>query len=131
MEGKVEYQGKCVVIIAQYDTGDPMSYAKVDIYAPDSKIRFQLGRTDRNGCFAFLPDIPGIWRVKVYDGLGHLLRLSIKVDFKNKKLKLYNNKSRIFENYLVRAILGILIIWGILGWFKAFYKIFFRFKSNF
>ncbi|NPA40371.1 MAG: carboxypeptidase regulatory-like domain-containing protein [Thermodesulfobacteria bacterium] len=125
--GKIEYQGKCVIVIAQYDTGEPMSYAKVDVYAPDSKIRFQLGRTDRNGCFAFVPDVPGIWKVRVYDGMGHLLSLSIKVS--KKSLTSFNKActytTSTYKHRWIKAILGIFIILGIFGWIKTL----FRFKK--
>ena len=79
VEGEVEYHEGCVIVTATYDTGEPMSYAKVEIHAPDSKVKFQSGRTDRNGCFAFVPDVPGKWRVVVSDGLGHRLELSVEV----------------------------------------------------
>ena len=129
VEGKIEYQGKCIIVKAQYDTGEPMSYAKVEIYAPDSKIRFQLGRTDRNGCFAFVPDVSGIWKIKIYDGIGHLLNLSIKVSEK-KPSSTFNRTdtytiTSTYKNRWLKALLGILIIFGIFGWIKVF----FRFKK--
>ena len=46
-------------ITAQYDDGEFMSYAGVEVKAPGSDIAFQTGRTDRNGCFVFLPDAQG------------------------------------------------------------------------
>jgi len=54
-----------IVVIAQYDTGEPMSYAKVEISAPNSKLPFQSGRINRNGRFCFFPDTPGTWKVVV------------------------------------------------------------------
>lgn len=69
-----ETSGICVV--AQYDDGEPMSYAQVEIAAPDGKPGFQSGRTDRNGMFMFLPDVDGKYRVTVGDGMGHQLVLA-------------------------------------------------------
>lgn len=69
-----------IVVFAQYDTGEPMSYAKIEIYAPNSQAKFQGGRTDRNGKFSFVPDMPGEWKVIVDDEIGHRLTISISVN---------------------------------------------------
>jgi nickel transport protein len=79
VDGYVEREeGYCVT--AQYDDGEPMSYAAVEIKAPDSDIVFQKGRADRNGRFMFQPDGPGRWRAVVQDGMGHRLALDAQVD---------------------------------------------------
>lgn len=55
-----------------YSTGEPMSFAKADVFAPgDAKGAFQSGRTDEKGRFAFVPDGEGEWRVVVTDDEGH------------------------------------------------------------
>jgi len=77
VRGKVASGG--VILKAEYTTGDPMSYAKVEITAPDKKIPFQIGRTDRNGRFCFYPDMPGKWKVVVSDGMGHRLEMALPV----------------------------------------------------
>ena len=69
--------GYCIT--AMYDDGEPMSYAAVEITAPDSKIQFQTGRTDRNGCFMVRPDLPGPWQAVVKDAMGHRLALDMEV----------------------------------------------------
>lgn len=77
VEGDLSYgEGYCVT--AQYDDGEPMSYAAVEIQAPDSEIEFQNGRTDRNGRFMFQPDAPGRWQAIVKDGMGHRLALDVE-----------------------------------------------------
>jgi nickel transport protein len=68
-----------IVVSAAYDSGDPMSYAKVTIAAPDAKMQFQSGRTDRNGRFCFFPDSPGVWKVMIKDGMGHGLTQQVAV----------------------------------------------------
>lgn len=78
VQGKVGSGG--VVVKASYDTGEAMSYARVDIAAPGAKLPFQSGRTDRNGCFCFLPDVPGQWKITIKDGQGHQLNLRVDVD---------------------------------------------------
>ncbi len=78
VEGYVEpIQARCVT--AMYDDGEPMSYAAVEIKAPNSDIAFQTGRTDRNGCFMVKTDAPGAWQAVVSDGMGHRLSLDFSV----------------------------------------------------
>lgn len=118
--GKVGKGG--IVVTAQYDTGEPMSYAKVEISAPDSKLPFQSGRTDRNGRFCFLPDTPGTWKVVVDDEIGHRLELEIPVnkalDVKEKALS--QNFIDYYLSRYTKAIIGICLIFVffgcILGW---------------
>lgn len=64
---------------ASYDDGEAMSYAAVEIIAPNAKLPFQSGRTDRNGYFCFRPDTPGRWKITVKDEDGHFVRLGTKV----------------------------------------------------
>lgn len=78
VDGAIERaEGFCVT--SRYDDGEPMSYAAVEIKAPDSKIGFQNGRTDRNGRFMFKPDAPGRWQTIVQDGMGHRLAFDVEV----------------------------------------------------
>ncbi|MBW1689401.1 MAG: hypothetical protein JRJ70_01435 [Deltaproteobacteria bacterium] len=106
-----------IVVIAEYDTGEPMDYAKVDISAPNSKLPFQSGRTDRNGHFCFFPDSPGDWKVVVNDEMGHRLEVVVPVN-EAKELKIDKQPSSIVNTSLSRygkAIIGICIIFGIFG----------------
>lgn len=66
-------------LLAEYDDGEPMSYAEVEVRAPEDNPVFQTGRTDRNGVFLFLPDHGGKWRVTVNDGMGHQLVLAREI----------------------------------------------------
>lgn len=70
-------QATCVEV--SYDDGEPLSYARVEVSAPDSGQPFQSGLADRNGLFCFRPDIPGDWRLVISDGMGHQLRLKNRV----------------------------------------------------
>ena len=65
-------------VTAMYDDGEPMSYAKVDITAPETDLPFQSGRTDRNGNFVINTDTPGTWKAVVSDGMGHRLALDFQ-----------------------------------------------------
>lgn len=63
---------KAVMIKIAYDDGGPMSYAAVKIFSPsDKRVEYQNGRTDKNGCFVFLPDKIGAWKITVDEGMGH------------------------------------------------------------
>lgn len=114
VRGKVDSGG--VVVIAEYDTGEPMSYAKVNILAPKAKLPFQSGRTDRNGRFCFSPDTSGEWKVVVDDEMGHRLEVMVPVD---EAMQLKTNQragglDRSLFRY-ARVIIGISIIFGIFG----------------
>ncbi len=124
VEGEVLKLPGVIVVEAIYDTGEPMSYARVEIWSPDSKIRFQLGRTDRNGKFAFVPDLSGTWKVKVSDGLGHALALKVRVDRKvlegltsveqpSPASPTQSLLGSLWEARTFKVLWGLLIIWGL------------------
>ena len=115
VNGKVDAGG--IVVSAEYDSGEAMSYAKVKISAPGAKLTFQSGRTDRNGRFCFFPDAPGAWEVAVDDEMGHRLELSVPVDetlvFQDKQQRGETGKS--LPSRYEKAFMGISIIFGISG----------------
>jgi nickel transport protein len=115
VRGKVDAGG--MVVTAEYDDGEPMSYARVEISAPDSKLPFQSGRTDRNGRFCFFPDTPGDWKVVVSDEMGHRLEVIVPV---GEAMQLKTNQQAggsVFGSLsgYARVIIGISIIFGIFG----------------
>ena len=113
-----------IVVTTRYDTGEPMSYAKVKISAPGADVIFQSGRTDRNGRFCFFPDAPGDWKVVVDDGIGHRLEMTVPVS-EPLGLKSQQQNGEQIKSSLSRyerAIMGISIIFGISGilfWWKG------------
>lgn len=54
----------------EYSGGEPMSFAKARVLGPDGQTH-QVGNTDAQGRFAWLPDRDGPWRVALDDGQGH------------------------------------------------------------
>jgi len=121
VQGSVENGG--LVVTAQYDTGEAMSYARVSISAPGTKLPFQSGRTDRNGRFCFFPDTAGEWIVVVDDEIGHRLDVDIPVD---EAMKLATGsmagKSKNSLAKYEKALMGISIIFGLSGiffWWKG------------
>ena len=108
-----------IVVTSQYDTGEPMSYARVRISAPGAKLPFQSGRTDRNGRFCFFPDAPGDWKMVVDDEMGHRLEVTVPV---NEQLVREEDtqSAKAGQSALSRyekALMGISIIFGISGVF--------------
>ena len=115
VSGKIDAGG--IVVTAVYDSGEPMSYAKVKISAPGARLTFQSGRTDRNGRFCFFPDAKGDWEVIVDDEMGHRLEVMVPVD-ETMALKSDQKTGGRGGSSLSRyekALMGISIIFGIFG----------------
>lgn len=113
-----------IVVSAMYDTGESMDYARVTISAPDAKLKFQSGRTDRNGRFCFFPDVSGNWKVVVDDEMGHRLEVNVPVDEAMVLRATHENvnSGRGFLTRYVKAVIGVSIIFGISGilfWWKG------------
>ena len=105
-------------IEAAYDDGEPMSYAAVEITAPDGGVVFQKGRTDRNGVFMFAPDGPGRWRIAVSDGMGHRLELNhetalVEVTMGPPSSKASEKTAPVPHS--IGIVAGISVIFGIFG----------------
>ena len=114
--GKIGRGG--ILIEAMYDTAEPMNYARVRVTPPNSKKAFQVGNTDRNGRFCFLPDSVGKWDIEVTDGMGHRLEMTVPVDERLQIAPLDGPggpTSRV--RYFERALTGISIIFGFTGMF--------------
>lgn len=102
---------KAVIIKVGYDDGEPMIYAKVKIFPPaDRKTEYQNGRTDKNGCFSFLPDQSGEWKITVSDGMGHGVNRTIKVE---EAMEIENISVGLPRWY--KLIVGISVLWGLGG----------------
>jgi len=107
-------EDKTIIIKVEYDDGEPMSYAQVKIFSPTEKeIEHQNGRTDRNGCFAFLPDVAGEWKITVNDGMGHGVMEKVKV----KEAMVIEPIHAVHRSWtrFQKLIVGISIVWGLAG----------------
>ena len=73
-------RGRAVALRAWFPDGEPLAYVQAEVYSPaDPRIAHWKGRTDRNGWLAFVPDVPGRWRVRVIDATGHGLDTAVDV----------------------------------------------------
>lgn len=74
-----EAEAPTEVLHFRYAAGRAMDGAEVRVTRPDDGPLFQVGRTDRRGRFAFVPDAPGEWLVEADDGQGHQLQARVAV----------------------------------------------------
>jgi hypothetical protein len=107
------------MVESEYDDGEPMGYADVEVYNPMEKIPFQSGRTDQNGRFLFFPDKKGDWKVIVNDGMGHQLVLKTNID-DNLNLIEQSSQTKAVENSrsfsgFQKIIMGLAFIFGTFG----------------
>jgi nickel transport protein len=119
VEGTVEpVEGYCLT--AMYDDGERMSYAAVEIDAPQADIVFQTGRTDRNGRFMILPDKPGTWQAMVSDGMGHRLALDFEVSVEGDNQPKGKSADPVLTDATgrpIKTVAGLSIIFGLCGFF--------------
>jgi nickel transport protein len=117
VEGTVQEGG--ITLTALYDSGEPMSYAKVKIAAPRAELTFQSGRTDRNGRFCFFPDKAGEWEVVVDDEMGHRLEVKVPVDEQLawKEVGKPEGSNETVVSRYGKALMGVCILFGLFGVF--------------
>ena len=73
-------RGRAVAVHAWFPDGESLAYVQAEVFSPaDEKIPYWKGRTDRNGWLAFVPDVPGKWRVRIMDTTGHGLDTGVDV----------------------------------------------------
>jgi nickel transport protein len=71
---------RAVAVRAWFPDGESLAYVQAEVFSPaDPAIPHWKGRTDRNGWLAFVPDVPGPWRVRIVDSTGHGLDATVDV----------------------------------------------------
>lgn len=119
VEGFVD-KAEAYRLTAQYDDGEPVSYAAVEIKSPDADIAFQTGRTDRNGCFLVKTDTPGAWQAVISDGMGHRLALDFTVAADGNVKETENVPASSASRQISRpykVLTGLSLIIGLCGFF--------------
>ncbi len=76
----VVQRGRAVAVHAWFPDGEDLAYVQAEVFSPaDEKIPYWKGRTDRSGWLAFVPNVPGKWRVRIIDNSGHGLDTLVDV----------------------------------------------------
>ncbi len=105
-----------------YDDGEPMSYGAVEITAPESKLMFQSGRTDRNGIFCFKPDTHGQWQLTTRDAMGHRVCLQTIVSQNMDLKKTTSGQDSLPMGKSHGVITGLALLFGVggcLAWWQS------------
>lgn len=70
--------GQALVVQMHYADGSPFAFESYEVYRGADKVPQQVGRTDKAGRIAFLPDGPATWRVKAFSEDGHGLDIRVE-----------------------------------------------------
>lgn len=108
----VQQKGLSVKIF--YSKTEPASYSQYELYGPGDTEPHQIGRTDKHGVLSFIPDRPGVWKIKVWGESSHGFHgttIDVKVD---QALELESFGKPLVATY-TKLIVGISIIFGIFG----------------
>ena len=109
---------QALVIQMHYADGSPFAFESYEIYRDGEKVPQQVGRTDKAGRIAFLPDGPATWRVKAFSEDGHGLDMRVEsgaggtVEAADQPL---------FDRF-TRIAVGVAVILGLFGALKLFYR---------
>ena len=109
-----ELQQKGISAKIFYAAKDPASYSEYEVYGPSDNQPYQIGRTDRAGVLSFLPDRPGLWKIKVLGESAHGFHgvtTEIKVD---QDLHLESFRKPLAAAY-TKLVTGISLIIGLFG----------------
>lgn len=104
-----------IVVEIYYADGETMPFAEVAAYAPGSpEAPFAVGRTDREGRFAFAPNAPGNWRIEGRDHEGHKVTLGVPVAQDGAVSKTSKPRDWVLFASLAFNLLGLLawVEWG-------------------
>ena len=73
--------GPATAVLFTYAGGEPMAYASIKVFAPnEAAVEYQNAHTDQTGRFAFVPRVPGQWRIVADDGMGHRQEAVLGID---------------------------------------------------
>ncbi len=109
-----DVQQKGIAVRIFYAADDPASYSEYEVFAPGVELPHQIGRTDKNGFVAFVPDRQGLWKVKVTGESAHGyhgVTVEVKVD---KDMNLESFKKPLAATY-TKLVIGISLIIGFFG----------------
>lgn len=104
-----------IALQARYDTGQPMSEARISVFAPDNPAKPWLtGNCDEEGRFSFIPDpaLSGTWSIQARLA-GHGAMVHIHLDQEESEQALQSVAPGL--NTGQRWLMAAAIIWGCIG----------------
>lgn len=116
-------RGRAVAVRAYFADGEALAYTQYEVYSPaDPKIPHQKGRTDRSGWVAFVPDVPGKWRVKVIDNTGHGLDVEVEAGAASRAAPGSGAGGASSLAFILRPVVGIAVIVGVFAAVAAYHR---------
>lgn len=114
-----EVQQKGMAARIFYSVKDAASYSEFELYGPGDKEPYQIGRTDRNGFAAFVPDRPGMWKLKVIGESAHGFH-GVTIDLKVDNAVNLESFNKPLVAKSTKMVTGLSLIIGIFGLFAFF-----------
>lgn len=118
-------RNRAVAVKAFFADGEVLAYTQYEVYSPaDPKIPHQKGRTDRGGWLAFVPDVEGKWRVKVFDDTGHGLEVEVDAAPNPAGAASAPNAATPPSTlaFILRPLVGLAVIAAVFGILFAYYR---------
>ena len=115
-------RGRAVAVRAYHEDGAGLAHGEYQVFAPsDARAPHQAGRTDRNGWLAFVPDAPGTWIVKVADGTGHGVALSVEVSPEG-AVESHGGHTHGGAGTVLRPLAGVLVVGALFAALLTLYR---------
>jgi len=109
---------QALVIQMHYADGSPFAFESFEVYRDGEKVPQQVGRTDKAGRIAFLPDEPATWRVKAFSEDGHGLDIQVE----GGAYGTVEAADRPVFDRFTRIVVGVAVILGLFGILALFYR---------
>ncbi len=103
--------GHAVIIHLSYGEDLPFSFESYEIRRQEDSWPYQSGRTDARGRIAFLPDSPGLWRVKAFSEDGHGVEFDLETGADQ---SITTEGKSLFERH-GPMVAGVALILGLFG----------------
>ena len=97
-----------------YAVNEPASYSQYELFAPGDELPYATGRTDRNGFVSFLPNMAGVWKVKVLGESSHGFH-GAAIDVKVDQALGVESFSKPLVAQHTKVITGLSIVFGLFG----------------
>ena len=94
-----------------YSDGSTMPYGEIKVFAPGQlSMPHQIGRTDAQGRFAFVPHQDGVWRLSARDEDGHAHDAEVEVTGGTASASGWRRRAMLFVSvFMNMALLALLL----------------------